>query len=270
MTMNAKTGTKKQGRIGARTKVWDRQGLWGDHVIGDECTVGRPSRSATACASATAARSGPSPPSSRSPDVPGVISRPWKARPKALIPSTGIPPRRRRIQRARNGKVGPRHARGANRSATSGGEGEPRARRPRHRRRGIFGPCPPIPLPERSHPIFLDGRPSRPGPHPGGLTPTRPVHEQIRGRGSEGAHGLWGPNPGREALERKDRRSPHSLTPGRCLYSSQSNPVPGDDDPGGIRLDLLKSEEIEALINERKPLPDDHERRLRPVKKSGQ
>jgi hypothetical protein len=32
----------------------------------------------------------------------------------------------------------------------------------------------------------------------------------------------------------------------------------------------LKTEEIEALINERKPLPDDHERRLRPVKKSGQ
>ena len=39
------------------------------------------------------------------------------------------------------------------------------------------------------HPV-----PDRP---PGGLTPTRPVHEQIRGRGSEGAHGLWGPNPGR-------------------------------------------------------------------------
>ena len=29
------------GIIGARTKVWDRQGLWGDHVIGDGCTVGR-------------------------------------------------------------------------------------------------------------------------------------------------------------------------------------------------------------------------------------
>jgi len=29
------------GEIGERTKVWDRQGLWGDHVIGDGCTVGR-------------------------------------------------------------------------------------------------------------------------------------------------------------------------------------------------------------------------------------
>ena len=35
-----KTARKKKGRIGARTKVWDRQGLWGDHVIGDDCTVG--------------------------------------------------------------------------------------------------------------------------------------------------------------------------------------------------------------------------------------
>jgi len=34
--------------------------------------------------------------------------------------------------------------------------------------------------------------------HPGGLTPARPVHEQICGRGSEGAHGRRGPNPGRE------------------------------------------------------------------------
>ena len=32
--------SKKQGRIGARTKVWDRQGLWGDFVIGDDRTVG--------------------------------------------------------------------------------------------------------------------------------------------------------------------------------------------------------------------------------------
>jgi hypothetical protein len=72
---------------------------------------------------------------------PGVISRPWKARPKALIPSTGIPPRRRRIQRApeEEREQGPRHARGANRSASSGGEGEPRARRPRHRRTGASG-----------------------------------------------------------------------------------------------------------------------------------
>jgi len=31
---------KKQGKIGARTKVWDRRGLWGDHVIGDGCTIG--------------------------------------------------------------------------------------------------------------------------------------------------------------------------------------------------------------------------------------
>ena len=36
-----KTARKKKGRIGARTRVWDRQGLWGDHVIGDDCTVGR-------------------------------------------------------------------------------------------------------------------------------------------------------------------------------------------------------------------------------------
>ena len=31
----------KNGSIGARTKVWDRQGLWGDFVIGDDCTIGR-------------------------------------------------------------------------------------------------------------------------------------------------------------------------------------------------------------------------------------
>jgi acetyltransferase-like isoleucine patch superfamily enzyme len=30
----------KKGKIGARTKVWDRQGPWGDFVIGDDCTVG--------------------------------------------------------------------------------------------------------------------------------------------------------------------------------------------------------------------------------------
>ncbi len=38
--MNAKTGTRKQGRIGARTRVWDRSGLRGDHSIGDDCTIG--------------------------------------------------------------------------------------------------------------------------------------------------------------------------------------------------------------------------------------
>ncbi len=31
----------KQGRIGARTRVWDRSGLWGDYQIGDDCTIGR-------------------------------------------------------------------------------------------------------------------------------------------------------------------------------------------------------------------------------------
>ena len=31
----------RKGRIGARTKVWDRQGLWGDYSIGDDCTIGR-------------------------------------------------------------------------------------------------------------------------------------------------------------------------------------------------------------------------------------
>jgi hypothetical protein len=40
--------------------------------------------------------------------------------------------------------------------------------------------------------------------------------------------------------------------------------------PGGIRLDILKTDDIDALINERKPLPENHERRLRPVRKSGQ
>jgi hypothetical protein len=40
--------------------------------------------------------------------------------------------------------------------------------------------------------------------------------------------------------------------------------------PGGIRLDILTNEEIEALINERKPLPEDHGRRLRSVRKSSQ
>jgi acetyltransferase-like isoleucine patch superfamily enzyme len=32
--------SKKQGRIGERTRVWDPSGLWGDHVIGDDCTIG--------------------------------------------------------------------------------------------------------------------------------------------------------------------------------------------------------------------------------------
>jgi UDP-3-O-[3-hydroxymyristoyl] glucosamine N-acyltransferase len=33
--------SKKQGRIGERTRIWDSQGLWGDFVIGDDCTIGR-------------------------------------------------------------------------------------------------------------------------------------------------------------------------------------------------------------------------------------
>ena len=33
--------TKTQGKVGARTRVWDRQGLWGDYRIGDDCTIGR-------------------------------------------------------------------------------------------------------------------------------------------------------------------------------------------------------------------------------------
>jgi len=28
-------------KVGIRTKVWDPSGLWGDFVIGDDCTVGR-------------------------------------------------------------------------------------------------------------------------------------------------------------------------------------------------------------------------------------
>jgi acetyltransferase-like isoleucine patch superfamily enzyme len=31
----------KKGKIGARTKVWDPSGLWGDFSIGDDCTIGR-------------------------------------------------------------------------------------------------------------------------------------------------------------------------------------------------------------------------------------
>ena len=29
------------GKIGKGTRVWDPSGLWGDHVIGEGCTIGR-------------------------------------------------------------------------------------------------------------------------------------------------------------------------------------------------------------------------------------
>jgi len=29
------------GKIGKGTKVWDEKGLWGDHVIGEGCTIGK-------------------------------------------------------------------------------------------------------------------------------------------------------------------------------------------------------------------------------------